>query len=236
MTSTTTTRVTTKHLAVGDTLNVQPSYKDFKLPRTIARIERSHGMVDIFFADHTHMRMGSATKVERLETSNQDTQNHDGASNPKEATMATKTKARKGNTKAKASTQLTNSNARKDAARKAGKCQLCGAKTKGHSVTVDYEAETVSKSPAGKAKQGHAFYCTDCADKKVKRYEWKLARRSGAAKPKRSRKAKATKANAKPRKVKGAAKVKAAAKPRKATTKAKASRKASKAQSSAEPF
>lgn len=123
----------------------------------------------------------------------------------KEATMASKTK-----------TTQTNSNARKDAARKAGKCQLCGTKTKGHSVVIDYDKNKVVKSAAGKAKQGHAFYCTDCADKKVKRYEWKLARRNGTAKPKATKKATAKKAAPK-----GKAKAKPAAKKR-TTPKAKA--------------
>src|SRR5436190_337295 len=76
------------------------------------------------------------------------------------------------------STKATNSNARKEAARKAGKCQICGEKTKGHSVVIDYDKGKVIKSAAGKAKAGHAFYCSDDADKKVTRYEWKLARRS----------------------------------------------------------
>lgn len=140
----------------------------------------------------------------------------------KEAIMATKTKN-------------TNSNVRKDAARKAGKCQLCGTKTKGHSVTIDYESGKVTKSAAGKAKQGHAFYCTDCADKKKKRYEWKVAKRNGATAPKRNRSkaAKATAAKkstgkATPRK-RTAAKKTAAAKParvRKATAKKTAPKKA----------
>lgn len=106
-----------------------------------------------------------------------------------------------------ATTTNTNSTKRKDQARKAGKCQLCGTKTKGHSVVIDYDKEKVVKSAAGKAKAGHAFYCTDCADKKVKRYEWKLERRGSA--PKRTRKASAKK---------GAAKAAAPKKARKATT------------------
>jgi len=155
-----------------------------------------------------------------------------------------------------ATTQLTNSTARKDKARKAGKCQLCGTKTKGHSVTIDYDKQKVVKSSAGKAKQGHAFYCTDCADKKVSRYTWKLNRKAtpstkgkGSRKQARDTKAKAAKATkAKAGRkarttakaaVKGAAKGKAKARkrstPKAGKAKAKATPKAA-AKGSAEPF
>lgn len=134
--------------------------------------------------------------------------------NTKENHMPTKTKTKSAR---KSASKLTNSNARKEQARKAGKCQLCGTKTKGHSVVIDYDSETVTKSAAGRAKAGHAFYCTDCADKKVKRYEWKLTRRGAA--PKRTRKAKAAaKSAAKPAPKKAATKTRS----RKATPKGKA--------------
>ncbi len=130
-------------------------------------------------------------------------------------------------------TTQTNSTKRKDQARKAGKCQLCGTKTKGHSVVIDYDKGKVVKSAAGKAKAGHAFYCTDCADKKVKRYKWKLDRR-GSAPAKRTRKAKAAKATTKASGRKAASPKKARkATTRKATPKggAKAKRSTAKASS-----
>lgn len=127
----------------------------------------------------------------------------------------------------------TNSNARKERARKAGKCQICGEKTKGHSVTIDYDKGTVTKSSAGKAKEGHAFYCSDHADQKVRRYEWKLNRKGtksttgkGSRKQKRGS-ASTTKAK---KRASGGSKAKAAAKPaRKRTRKPAASKAAGKA-------
>ncbi len=119
-------------------------------------------------------------------------------------------------------TTNTNSTARKEAARKSGKCQKCGAKTKGRSVTVNYETGKITKSPLGKAKDGYAYYCDDCADKKVKRYQWRIKRREEAGTTGPKAKAKTTKA-------KGKAKAKATtAKPKakKATTKAAAKPKA----------
>lgn len=152
-----------------------------------------------------------APKAEMLTTAN----NRASDGGRKEGTMPRKT------TKAaKAAATTTNSRARKDAAHKAGKCQLCGEKTTGFSVVlVDGVVKRV------KAKAGHAFYCKDHADRKVKirqsRYD------SRAAKP-ASRKAAAA---AKP----AARKAKAAAK---AATKAapKRARKRTAAAASAEPF
>lgn len=115
-------------------------------------------------------------------------------------------------------TTKTNSTKRKAAARKAGKCQLCGTKTKGHSVTINYDTGKVSKSAAGRAKEGYAFYCTECADKKVKRLIWKLARRAAGGTKKAAKRT--TKAAAKPKAAR-----KAAVKPKRAT-KAKAATKA----------
>lgn len=139
------------------------------------------------------------------------------------------------------SSMLTNSNARKDKARKAGKCQICGDKTSGFSAIIDYDKGTVS---VRKAKPGHAFYCKDHAEKKRKRYEWKLERKStksttgrGSRKQKRSTAKKATKATPRKRSRKAGSGTKAkrtrkgtAAKasttrkraPRKASSKAKA--------------
>lgn len=153
--------------------------------------------------------------------------------------MATKTK-----------TTLTNSTARKEAARKAGKCQKCGTKTKGISVKIDYDKGKVVKSREGNAEAGRAFYCSDCAAKKVKRLEWRLKRRSengsGSKKAAKAATKKAAKPAAKKATTKKAA-PKAAAKkattkrtPRKATTKTKAAPKrkiaAKKPAASDEPF
>lgn len=170
--------------------------------------------------------------------------------------MAT-TKTRKRTTTKPAASLATNSNARKDAARKAGKCQICGEKTKGHSVVIDYDKGKVIKSAAGKAKAGHAFYCSDCADKKVTRYEWKLERKAspsttgrGSRKQKRGSKATAEKPARK--RTRGATKAKTAAKPKRTRTakpkaeaskpkpkrvrKPKAASEGAEAQTSSEPF
>lgn len=148
-------------------------------------------------------------------------------------------------------TLKTNSSARKEAAHKAGKCQLCGEKTKGHSVYIDYDKNKVVKTRAGAAKEGRAFYCKTHADKKVKRLEWRLARRNGdqpKAKAKATKKAapskKATKAKAKPAKkapaktkAKKAAKAPAKAAPKKAKKADKAPKANGKdTQSEAAPF
>lgn len=128
----------------------------------------------------------------------------------------------------------TNSTKRKEQARKAGKCQVCGEKTEGYSVHIDYDKGKVIKSRKGKAKEGRAFYCEAHADKKVKRLEWKLRQRNGET-PKRkpaSKKAKAKATTAKKRTAKKATTRKAAkataAKPkaRKATTKKATAKKA----------
>lgn len=155
---------------------------------------------------------------------------------------------------------LTNSAARKEKARKAGKCQICGEKTSGFSAVINYDKGTVS---VVKAREGHAFYCKDHAEKKRKRYQWKLARKASpsttgrgsrrqkrgsgsngskpAAKRTRSRKASTNGAKATPRKRTRKATVSAAAKParkrapRKAT--AKRTRKATAtAAKSGDPF
>lgn len=153
---------------------------------------------------------------------------------------------------AKNSTMLTNSTARKDKARKAGKCQRCGKKTTGRSVYIDYDKQKVIKTAAGKPKEGYAFYCDECAEKKVTRLEWKLSRRgkggSTTRTKKRAAKGKAAtkkqaaaKPKARKRTVKKTAAPKAkrsAAKPRKRSSAKAGGQRKAKAQvaTSAEPF
>lgn len=153
-----------------------------------------------------------------------------------------------------ASTMLTNSTARKAKARKTGKCQRCGAKTQGRSVHIDYDKGKVVKSQSGKAREGYAFYCDDCADRKVTRLEWKLARRNGGSSSRSSKRTSTRKASAKKAPAKKASgssssrkrgSTSKASTAKKATTKAAPKRvkkgttakgKAAKASSAADPF
>lgn len=124
----------------------------------------------------------------------------------------------------------TNSTKRKEQAHKSGKCQVCGEKTDGYSVHIDYDKGKVVKSRKGKAREGRAFYCEAHADKKVKRLEWKLRQRNGETTKRKpaAKKAKAT--TAKKRTTKKATTRKAtkatAAKPKRATTKKATAKKA----------